>query len=134
MTWNSRRHSSTIRLVLLTAVLVGCAMPGFGQSASSGDKAQENQLVNDEKQLVQAETRHDSSAFNRLLRDDLIYVAFNGWVFTKKDLISKMNYIDVEKYDPENMKVRLPSRNVALITYDLQSKATIAGHEMPKSQ
>jgi hypothetical protein len=34
-------------------------------------------------------------------------VAFNGWVFTKKDVISKMRYIDVEKYDPDNIKVRL---------------------------
>jgi hypothetical protein len=56
---------------------------------------------------VQAERNHDTAAFSRLLRDQLIYVAFNGWVFTKKDVISKMRYIDVEKYDPDNIKVRL---------------------------
>lgn len=123
--------SKMITSVLLVAVLVGCALPAFGQS---GKKTLENQLANDEQQLVRAERQHDTSAFNRLLRDDLIYVAFNGWVFTKKELLSKMQYIDVEKYDPENMKVRLPSGNTALITYDLKAKASIAGHELPKSQ
>lgn len=85
----------------LVAITIAGSPFGFAQKStvrSSGDL--EKQLKNDEQALVDAERRHDSSAFGWLLRDDLIYVAFNGWVFTKKDLISKMQYVDVEEYDP----------------------------------
>ena len=120
----------------LTMILaIGNARLAYSQSATSSKVSNvKQQIVGDEQALVEAEKRHDSSAFGPLLREDLIYVAFNGWVFTKKDLVSKMRYIDVDDYDPANFKVRMPSANTALITYDLKAKASIAGHQLPKSQ
>lgn len=120
---------------LTVVIVIGSAWPAYSQSATSSKvSAVKQELVGDEQALVQAEKRHDSSAFARLLREDLIYVAFNGWVFTKKDLVSKMRYIDVNDYDPANFKVRAPSANTALITYDLKAKASIAGHQLPNAQ
>ena len=120
---------------LVSVIVIGGAWPAYSQSATSRKVSTvKQQLIGDEHALVQAEKRHDSSAFGRLLREDLIYVAFNGWVFTKKDLVSKMQYIDVDNYDPANFKVRMPSATTALITYDLKAKASIAGHQLPKSQ
>jgi hypothetical protein len=45
-----------------------------------------------------------------------------------------MRYIDVEHYDPENVKMRLPSGNVALTMYDLKAKASVAGRDLPQAQ
>lgn len=128
------KASSNFRQALLIGAILVNAFFGFGQTSRPQGGSLEKQLTDHELALVQAEKHHDNAAFNRLLDDRLIYVAFNGWVFTKKDVISKMHYIDVEKYDPENIKVRLPSRDTALITYDLKAKASIAGHGIPKSQ
>ncbi|HZR64766.1 MAG TPA: nuclear transport factor 2 family protein [Terriglobales bacterium] len=119
----------------LVLFFAGSVPPSDSQTATS-HKASDvrQQLVADEQALVAAEKHHDRSAFSHLLREDLIYVAFNGWVFTKKDIVSKMRYIDVDEYDPANIKVRVPAADTALITYDLKAKTSIAGHDLPKSQ
>jgi hypothetical protein len=126
------RYSRCLVVVLL---LVCCALAAPAQiPPAARRKKVEGEVANKEHALARAERQHDSSAFKQLLRNDLIYVAFNGWVFTKADLISKMKYIDVDKYDTENVKVRLPNPHAALITYDLKAKASIAGHELPNKQ
>ena len=104
------------------------------EQTSANQKNIEVEITKREHALATAEHEHNSAAFKQLLRKDLIYVAFNGWVFTKSDLISKMKYIDVDEYDTDNIKVRLPNPRTALITYDLKAKATIAGHDLPKKQ
>lgn len=107
--------------------------PALGQSSSSNTQI-EGDVIAREKELVAAERKHDVEVFRKLLRDDLVYVVFNGWVFTKSDLISKMSYIDVSDYDPENFKVRVPSHDIALLTYDLKEKVTVAGRHVPQKQ
>ena len=118
----------TLALLLVSGIVVS-------EQARSASKSNiESQITQNERALVNAEKQHDSGTFDRLLRSDLIYVAFNGWVFTKKDLVSKMSYIDVRRYQPANFKVRTPSPHTALITYDLKASASVAGISMPRKQ
>lgn len=124
-----RFNISTIVLFALIS-----AMAGVAQQKNADETGLRDTLAQNEQALIQAEKQHDAATFHKLLRDDLIYVAFNGWVFTKKELIAKMHYIDVQRYTPENIKLRLPSPNIALITYDLTAKANIAGHNLPHKQ
>ncbi|MGH9517728.1 MAG: DUF4440 domain-containing protein [Terriglobales bacterium] len=134
---HSRRFTTPENgLVFLVIFVALSAMLQVTAHAAESEKRHqiESELANNEKALATAERQHNSADFKRLLCDDLIYVAFNGWVFTKSDLVSKMQYIDVERYDAENFKVRLPNSKTALITYDLKTKASIGSHDLPKKQ
>jgi len=115
-------------------ILVALSRVSLAQDSASRGKRVEGELIAREKQLADAERTHDTSVFKKLLRDDLVYVVFNGWVFTKSDVVSKMKYIDVNDYDLSNFKVRVPAPGTALITYDLKAKANIAGRNVPKQQ
>ncbi|HEY7353157.1 MAG TPA: nuclear transport factor 2 family protein [Terriglobales bacterium] len=125
----------SLQLAIFASLLLCPALLTHAQEQSTANRKNiEVEIKKREHALSTAEHEHNSAAFKQLLRNDLIYVAFNGWVFTKADLISKMKYIDVDEYDTENIKVRLPNPHAALITYDLKAKATIAGHDLPKKQ
>jgi hypothetical protein len=128
----SDRRMYARQLGLCLCALVAFFPASFGQT--SAHKQVEAEVIGCEQRLADAERQHDSSVFKQLLREDLVYVVFNGWVFTKSGLISKMKYIDVNNYDPDNFKVRVPTPGSALITYDLNSKATVGGHDVPRKQ
>ncbi|HEU5451786.1 MAG TPA: nuclear transport factor 2 family protein [Terriglobales bacterium] len=103
-------------------------------SADPGAGAFRNQLVNNEKSLAAAQTQKKADALQRMLDPNLIFVAFNGLVFTRQQLISKIQYIDVSQYDMENFKVRQLGPGAALLTYDLRVKASVAGHSLPDKE
>lgn len=93
-----------------------------------------DQLVNNEKALAQAQSQKKADALNRMLDPNLIFVAFNGLVFTREQLVSKVQYIDVSRYDMQNFKIRPLGSGAALLTYDLAVKASVAGHDLPAKE
>lgn len=99
---------------------------------SSGDKSLENTLVGNEKQLAESEKTKDPTFLKKALANDMIYVAFNGLVFTKDKIVRDLTWIDVNTYNMENFKVRQLGRDAALLTYDLVEKGNIAGHGLPR--
>ena len=96
-----------------------------------GTKALENQLVNNEKRLASSEKNNDTAFLKRALADDLIYVVYNGWVFTKAKIVNDVRYIDIHQYKMENFKVRQLGDDSALLTYDLIIQGNIAGRQLP---
>jgi hypothetical protein len=63
-----------------------------------------------------------------------VCVAYDGLVFTKPELLSKLNYLDVKHYAMKNFKVRLIGQSGALLTYDLDIQASAAGQHAPRKQ
>lgn len=123
--------ASVVLLCLITAAGAwGQQAPAEGASGHG----LRDLLVNHERELASAQTRKQSAALEHLLDPQLIFVAFNGMVFTKEQLVSKLQYIDVSQYDMENFKVRKLGSEAALLTYDLRVKASVAGHDLPAKE
>lgn len=91
-------------------------------------------IWNQEQSLAKAEKDKDRSYFEHKLDDRIIYVAYDGLVFTKSDIVKAVSYIDVSRYSIENMKVRALGSDAALATYDLVAKGSIAMHNLPDKQ
>jgi hypothetical protein len=91
-------------------------------------------LYNLEHQLAGAEKQHNKKFFETSLDNGLVFVAYNGLVFTKGKLLQSMQYIDVNHYSMENFKTRSLGPGAALVTYDLKINATIAGSQLPAKQ
>ncbi len=117
------------------SLLLFSATHGHGQeAATSADRQLRNQLYSQEQQLATAEKRQDKQYFQRALDPNLIYVAYNGLVFTKTKVLQSLHYIDISRYSIENMKVQALGSNAGLVTYDLLLSAKIAGHDLPAKQ
>ncbi len=102
-----------------------------GQEAEQTDSRMHDELIAREQALAVAERKHDRNFFASTLADDVVYVVFNGWVFTKEKLLSGIDGLQVESVDMKNFKF-IPLGNAAgLLTYDLIMKATLDGHDLP---
>ena len=130
-------HTATL---LCSALLVtGLTIPSVATGQQGAGKSQpadrvDSAIYNQEHALAKAEQQQDRQFFSSILDDGLIFVAFNGLVFTKADIVKDLNYIDVSHYDMKNLKVRRLGHDAALVTYDLQLKGSIAGHDLPPRQ
>jgi hypothetical protein len=91
-------------------------------------------LYNLEQQLANAEKNQDKAYFQRALDNNLVFVAYDGLVFTKTKIVDDLHYIDVKRYSIENIKVRRLGGSAGLVTYDLLLKGSIAGHNLPQKQ
>lgn len=121
------------RAVLLLCTIV-TAVICFGQAKPPMSSQVRDVLFKHENELANAEKSHDKAVFQKLLSDDLIFIAFNGWVFNKSQLLSKEQYIDVAHYQPANMKVRTIGNEAAVVTYDLNVNAKLGGRDLPSKQ
>ncbi len=129
------RMRSKYRWLLLAAnLLLWCVLPSSAQQDSSPNGQLREQLNKQEQGLATAEKNQDKQYFQRVLDDQLIYVAYNGLVFTKAKILQSLNYIDVSRYSIENMKVRPLGPDAGLLTYDLRLSGSIAGHDLPAKQ
>ena len=124
-------------VVSVVLVCMLATVAAWGQQApaeGSSGHGLRDLLVNHERELAAAQTHKQSAALEHLLDPQLIFVAFNGLVFTKAQLVSKLQYIDVAQYEMENFKVRQLGPGAALLTYDLRVKASVAGHDLPATE
>ena len=116
-------------------LIYSAASAAWSQShATNASGKLEDAVYNLEHQLANAEKQHNKKFFESSLDNGLVFVAYNGLVFTKDKLLSSMKYIDVNHYSMENFKTRALGREAALVTYDLKINATIAGSHLPAKQ
>lgn len=133
MTLAEQRHRTLTGWILLFIYLG--IVPAWAQSpAKHASGNLKNAVFNLEHQLATAEKQHNKKFFETSLDDGLVYVAYNGLVFTKAKLLSSMQYIDVSHYSMENFKTRSLGPDAALVTYDLKINASIAGSQLPQKQ
>jgi hypothetical protein len=130
---------STSALVLSFIVLIGTALAQAPEppktTASSPSRIRlRDTLTNMEKKLAQAEQQKNKAFFDQALNPQFLMVAYNGLVFTKPELLSKLDYLDVKEYAMKNFKVRPIGRAGALLTYDLYIQASAAGRHAPSKQ
>lgn len=130
---------SVLTLSLILLFLLGSAFPrslepSKGPTRSEDGHRLRDTLTNMERELADAEQQKNKQFFDRALSPQFLMVAYNGLVFTKAELLSKLNYLNVKRYAMKNFKVRTIGRAGALLTYDLDIQASAAGQHAPAKQ
>jgi hypothetical protein len=137
--WNAgiQTRSSAGRAMLAIMMLLSLlASTAAGQSADSNSDASQlrDKLEQYEKQLSSAEKQQQKSQLRALLDADLVYVASNGMVFSKQNILEKIAYLNLNRYNFDNVKIRRIGENGVLLTYDLRINEKVAGHKVPQKQ
>lgn len=123
-----------VLLVLFASTFARSPEPSKSAVRSENGHQLRDALTNMEKELAQAEQQKNKKFFDQALSPQFLMVAYNGLVFTKPELLSKLNYLDVKRYAMKNFKVRSIGRAGALLTYDLDIQASAAGQHAPAKQ
>src|SRR5579864_8187750 len=78
----------------------------------------EQTLINAEKGYIEAAKKGDISFFKQTLADDFSFVAFDGQLYSRQDMLDQSDGggVDLLPYD---MKVVPAGDNVGIVTYDV---------------
>ncbi len=123
-----------ISLALVLALAVGsCWAQGYGDKGrASGNQADEDKIVQMEKDLWEAWKKHDANAFKQNLPAESVNVGAQGVEGTDK-IVEEIGKSDcqVNNYSLENTKVNWLDKNTALLTYKANQDATCGGQKIP---
>jgi hypothetical protein len=107
--------------LVVLAILFGSAISGWAGQANTPAKSAsplEQTLMNAEKSFIEAAKTGDAAFFKRALTDDFSFVAFDGQLYERQDMLDQFGGggIDLMPYD---MKVVVADQNTAIVTYDV---------------
>jgi hypothetical protein len=113
-------------------ILLGCAVSGVAQ-ANAPEKPLtplEQALTNAEKGFVEAAKKGDVAFFKRTLTDDFSFVAFDGQLYDRQDMLDQFagGGIDLLPYD---MKIVPAGDALAIATYDVVLRVPAAEDQGP---
>jgi len=103
-------------------ILVFCTSMAFARGGHADtEKAPsplEQKLMNDEKAFIEAAKKGDAAFFKTTLTDDFSFVAFDGQLYERQDMLDQFSQggIDLMPYE---MKVVSIGENAAIVTYNV---------------
>ncbi len=103
-------------------ILVLCSTVCFARAGrADSDKAPnplEQTLMNSEKNFINAAKRGDVAFFKGTLTNDFSFVAFDGQLYERQDMLDQYGQGGVDLL-PYEMKVVLAGDSVAIVTYNV---------------
>jgi hypothetical protein len=129
-----RNHALKIACVLSALLISSVLLPGaMAQTANAPEKPLsplEQTLIANEKEFIAAAKKGDAEFFKRTLADDFSFVAFDGELGVRQDMIDGFSNggVDILPYD---MKVLEISDGVAIVTYDVVFRVPPSEDEGP---
>ena len=109
------------RLAALAVLMVGAvSVSAFGQAAAPAKPLSplEQTLMDAEKSFVAAAKKGDIAYFKRTLTDDFSFVAFDGQLYDRQDMLDQFGDGGLNLL-PYDMKVVSAGDDVAIVTYDV---------------
>jgi hypothetical protein len=103
-------------------ILLFCLLPaaGVGQANAPAKPLTplEQTLISAEMSFVDASKKGDVAFFKRILTDDFSFVAFDGQLYNRQDMLDQFatGGVNLQPYD---MKVVMIGEAVAIVTYDV---------------
>jgi hypothetical protein len=120
--------------VAFIIILLCCAVPAavFGQAAApaKAPSALEQTLMAAEKSFIQAAKKGDAAFFKRTLTDDFSFVAFDGQLYERQEMIDQFADGGLDLL-PYNMKVVTAGEGFAIVTYDVVLRVPPAEDQGP---
>jgi hypothetical protein len=124
-----KTHSMNIAYILL-ALLTSGAVAQTGNPPEKPLSLLEQTLTGNEKEFIAAAKKGDAGFFKRTLADDFSFVAFDGELGGRQEMIDGFasGGVDILPYD---MKVLAISDGVAVVTYDVVFRVPASEDEGP---
>lgn len=121
---------SLLGFTILLCCLAAFAAPAQSPAPSKPLTPLEQQLIYAEKDFIAAAKKGDAAFFKRTLTDDFSFVAFDGQLGDRQDMIDGLSEggLDLLAYD---MKVMSISDGVAIVTYDVVVRVPPAEDQGP---
>ncbi len=120
-------------LTLLCLVLMCPVSALSAQSANAPPKPLsplEQTLMASEKSFIEAAKKGDAAFFKRTLTDDFSFVAYDGQLYERQDVIDQLSEGGLDLM-PYNMKVVPVGDDVAIVTYDVVVRVPPAEDQGP---
>lgn len=119
---------------LAAVVLLLCNVTGFARTAKPASDvaptAFEQTLMDAEKGFLQAAKKGDVGFFKSTLTDDFSFVAFDGQLYSRQDMLDQFAQggFDILPYE---MKVVSAGNDVAIVTYNVVLRVPAAEDQGP---
>jgi hypothetical protein len=117
---------------VIFAVLIGCAGAGWAQANAPAKPLTplEQTLMSAENGFVEAAKKGDVAFFKRTLTDDFSFVAFDGQLYSRQDMLDQFGEggLNLQPYD---MKVVQAGDGVGIVTYDVVLRVPPAQDQGP---
>lgn len=120
--------------LVVFVILIGCALAvgGVGQANAPAKALSplEQTLMAAEKNFVEAAKKGDIAFFKRTLTEDFSFVAFDGQLYSRQDMLDQFGGggMDLLPYD---MMVVTAGEGVAIVTYDVVLRVPAAEDQGP---
>jgi hypothetical protein len=117
--WMKNRSVSCLMLSCLVFSVLVCG--GLAQTANAPEKPLtplEQSLIASEKSFIEAAKKGDPAFFKRTLTDDFSFVAFDGQLADRQDMIDQFGQGGIDLL-PYEMKVVSAGDNVVIVTYNV---------------
>lgn len=119
-------------VVFMILVIWACSVSQARQANTSARSVSplEQALMNAEKNFIEAAKKGDLAFFKRTLTDDFTFVAFDGQLYERQDMLDQFSSpgTDVLPYD---MKVVSAGDGVAIVTYNVVLRVPAAEDQGP---
>jgi len=121
------------RFVVFMIFVIGACGISYARQANVPAKTAsplEQALMNAEKSYIEAAKKGDIAFFKRTLTDDFSFVAFDGQLYERQDMLDQFTApgTDVLPYD---MKVVSAGDGVAIVTYNVVLRVPAAEDQGP---
>lgn len=84
-----------------------------------------------EREMIEAERKHNWEAIARRLAPDFLEVAGDGKAYSKEQVAAYFPDVRLNKYTISEMEVRMVAANVGVLTYKVEVDATFQGQPIP---
>ena len=129
-----RHRIAEFILIVMCWAIVVCSSPiaGFAQANAPAKPLTplEQTLIAAEKKFVDAAKKGDPAFFKSTLTDDFSFVAYDGQLYERQDVIDQMSGGGLDLL-PYNMKVISAGDGVAIVTYDVVVRVPPAEDQGP---
>jgi len=119
-------------VIFITLLGCGFSLAAVGQTNVSpkAPSPLEQTLMDAEQGFVEAAKKGDVPFFKRTLTDDFSFVAFDGQLYQRQDMLDQFGQggLNLQPYD---MKVVMAADAVAIVTYDVVLRVPAAEDQGP---
>lgn len=116
--------------ILLICSAVGLAREAQTNSSTKAPSAFDQALMNAEKDFIQAAKKGDTAYFKRTLTDDFSFVAFDGQLYSRQDMLDQLSQPGTDILPYEMSVIRLGD-DTGIVTYNVVFRVPAAEDQGP---
>ena len=114
-----------------TGIKPATSQPGAAKTATSISKADEQTLIDMEREAWEVIKKKDWKAFDRLLTPDYVWIDEGGIIGGRAASVKYFTGLDLAGYTMQDVKVTAFGPGVAFVTYSVTQQGSFGGQPIP---